>query len=91
MICEIDEHEYKPGEFIKDDMLFKPYEFGGYQALIDTPSGQISVRFGGHGLFTSESGPYEVRYPDGEVRGCQTSDDIFTYVKSTIKEENKEA
>lgn len=73
-------------DFVKDDMLFSPYPLmGGYQALIDTKEGQISVRFGGHGLFAIE-GKYEVRYPGGEVRGDQTADDIFNYINAHSSE-----
>lgn len=67
--------------FIKDDFLFTPYEYGGYQCKIDTKSGVLSIRFGGHGLFCDE-GTYEVRYPNGEVKGDQTSDDIYKYIET---------
>jgi hypothetical protein len=69
-------------DFIKDDMLFRPYNKNGFQCTIPTRRGNISVRFGGHGLFTTEDKPYEVRYPTGEIKGRQTADDIFNYVKA---------
>ena len=34
-------------EFIKDDMLFKPYLYGGYQCKIKIRAGTISVRYKG--------------------------------------------
>lgn len=66
-------------EFIKDDFLFKPYEYGGFQCKIETKKGIISIRFGGHGLFCKD-GTYEVRYPNGDVIGDQSPDDIYKYL-----------
>jgi hypothetical protein len=78
-------------DFIKDDMLFRPYPTGGYQCIIPTRKGLLSVRYGGHGLFTTPDKPYEIMLPTGEVRGSQTADDIFDYVKKagTIERRNK--
>jgi len=67
--------------FIKDDMVFEPYEFGGFQCKMEVPSGVISVRYKGHGLFTDEEHPYEVYYPDEDApTGYQTVDDIWKYI-----------
>ena len=67
----------------QDDMEFYPYPTGGYQCRMKVKTGIISVRFGGHGLFTSEEGPYEVWYPDRDTPdGDQTADDIWNYIKA---------
>lgn len=66
-------------------MLFNPYPSGGYQCKITTSQGTISVRTGAVGLFTTNDEPYEVRYPDGEVQGRQTADDIFSYIRAMNK------
>lgn len=67
---------------IQDDMLFSPYPYGGYQCKINTSKGTIYVRTGAVGLFITQKEPYEVRYPNGEIRGRQTADDIFNYIKA---------
>lgn len=72
------------GSFIQDDMLFKPYIYGGYQCIIELPIGIISVRMGGHGVITKKDKPYEVRYPDGEI-ACQDANDIFRYIGKLSK------
>ena len=79
----------KEGEFIQDDMLFKPYKSGsgGWRCGIKIPLGVISVRFGGSGLFLSEDKPYEVWYPDeAEPFGHQTAKDIFDYIRTKNKQ-----
>ena len=67
----------------QDDMEFYPYPLmGGYQCRMKVKTGIISVRFGGHRLLTSNTGPYEVWYPDRDVPdGDQTADDIWNYIK----------
>jgi len=68
--------------FIKDDMIFEPYVFGGFQCKIKIKIGIISVRFGSYGLFTSPKFPYEVWYPDHDSPdGDQTAEDIWNYIK----------
>ena len=68
----------------QDDMEFYPYPIqGGYQCRMKVKTGVISVRFGVDTLFTSESKPYEVWYPDRDVPdGYQTADDIWNYIKN---------
>lgn len=67
---------------LKDDMIFEPYPYGGYQCKMKTIKGIISVRYGDHGLFTNNNKPYEVWYPDrDEPDGYQTADDIWNYIK----------
>ena len=73
-------------EFIKDDMIFKPYNSGsgGYQCKMKVKNGIISVRYGGRGLFTNANKPYEVWYPDEDSPiGEQTADDIWNYMSNT--------
>lgn len=66
---------------ILDDMVFKEYPTGGYQCLIETKAGWISVRYGSNLLFTESDKPYEVWYPtEDEPTGYQTANDIFTYI-----------
>lgn len=73
-------------DIIQDDMCFKPYAYGGYQCLIETKVGRISVRFGSNSLFTDNVGKYEVYYPTEDAPdGYQTSDDIFNYIKAHSK------
>lgn len=64
-------------------MIFEPYEIcDGYQCRMQVKSGIISVRFGGHGLITSNEKPYEVWYPDQDAPiGYQTAEDIWDYIK----------
>lgn len=63
-------------------MIFKPYLFGGWQCIMETKKGKISVRYGGYGLFTNDKYPYEVWYPDeSDPRGYQVADDIWNYIK----------
>jgi len=67
---------------IKDDMIFVPYLYGGYQCKMKTKRGIISVRCGSDTLFTSKDEPYEVWYPDrDEPNGYQTADDIWKYIR----------
>ena len=70
-------------EIIFDDMVFKPYPtMGGYQCIIQTKHGKISVRFGGYGLMNQEPGLYEVFYPSEDAPIInQTAEDIFNYIK----------
>ena len=73
--------------FTKDDMVFKPYkvcgEIDGYQCLMETKKGTISVRYEGCGLFTNKDGIYEVWYPDRDCPdGYQTADDIWGYINN---------
>lgn len=72
-------------DLIKDDMLFKPYKtMGGYQCIIPTKKGNISVRYGGYSTLTSKDKPYEVWYPDEDApTPDQTADDIFEYIKNS--------
>jgi hypothetical protein len=69
-------------ELIKDDMIFKPYlTMGGWQCIMHTGKGKISVRHGGHGLMTNQSEPYEVWYPNDDTpTGYQTADDIWEFI-----------
>jgi hypothetical protein len=69
-------------ELIKDDMIFKPYIFGGWQCIMMTRIGKISVRYGGYGLITEHGKPYEVWYPTEDAPiGSQTADDIWDYIR----------
>ena len=71
---------------VKDDMIFNPYPFGGWQCIMDIKIGRISVRYGGYGLFTNGEYPYEVWYPtDDAPTGYQTADDIWKYIKQVGK------
>jgi hypothetical protein len=67
---------------IKDDMIFKPYPtMGGWQCIMETKRGRISIRLGGRSLFTKKDKPYEVWYPTEDAPiGEQTSEDIWRYV-----------
>lgn len=86
---------------IRDDMIFEPYKFpgeeweeseDGYQALLPTSMGEISVRFDGRNLFTSKEKPYEVWYPNEDTPiGGQTADDIFNWIKEFSKISDIEA
>ena len=71
-------------EFIRDDMIFKPYELmGGWQCIMNTNRGRISVRHGSPGLFTTVEYPYEVWYPtEDEPSGRQSADNIWDYIKN---------
>lgn len=67
--------------FIQDDMLFTQYLDNGWQCIIKLPIGNISVRFGGYGLFTNKEQPYEVWYPtEDSPIGYQTANDIWNYI-----------
>ena len=70
------------GTLVNDDMIFVPYEtMGGWQCIMNTSKGEISVRYLGRGLFTDDKGCYEVWYPeDTEPKGYQTADDIWNYI-----------
>ena len=69
---------------IKDDMIFKPYQtMGGWQCIMNTKKGKISVRLGGHGLIANSNKPYEVWYPTEDTPiGEQTADDIWNYINN---------
>jgi len=71
-------------EFIRDDMLFKPYEtMGGWQCIMNTKRGKISVRYGSPGLFVTVEYPYEVWYPtDDAPIGNQSAENIWDYIKN---------
>ena len=71
-------------ELIKDDMIFKPYStMGGWQCIMNTERGKISVRYIGRGLITDKDHPYEVWYPDKDSpTGYQVADDIWSYISS---------
>jgi|GEM_PF-5354405 len=67
---------------IREDMVFLPYGYGGYQCKIELACGTISVRFGGHGVLTDKDGPYEVWYPGEDApTPRETADDIREYIK----------
>jgi hypothetical protein len=70
-------------ELIKDDMIFKPYlTMGGWQCIMETKRGKISIRLGGYGCFASKDKPYEVWYPTEDTPiGEQSADDIWNYVR----------
>ena len=69
---------------IKDDMIFKPYPLtGGYQCIMDTERGRLSVRTGSDTLFIDDDHPYEVWYPSEDAPiGYQTADDIWDYISN---------
>ena len=77
-------------EMIIDDMVFKPYPtMGGWQCIMDTSRGKISVRYKGYGLSTEPNKPYEVWYPTEDTPiGSQTAEDIFNYVRGGNDELN---
>lgn len=70
---------------IKDDMIFKPYlTMGGWQCIMNTEKGRISVRYGFNcGLYVDSEHPYEVWYPNEDApTGCQTAEDIWNYIRN---------
>lgn len=70
-------------QFFKDDMLFVPYSYGGYQCKMKVKTGIISVRYMGSRLFTDKDHPYEVWYPNEDSpSGYQTAEDIWNYIKN---------
>ena len=71
-------------QLIQDDMVFVPYETtGGWQCVMHTKKGRLSVRFGSPSLFTSVDRPYEVWYPtENAPDGYQTADDIWRYINA---------
>jgi hypothetical protein len=71
---------------IQDDFVFEPYGGipGAYRCEIPLKTGNLSIRFGGHGLFTSKDNPYEVWYPgEAEPDGYQTAEEIWRYIRLT--------
>lgn len=69
-----------------DDMIFVKYPYGGMQCIMMLPMGKLSVRKGGHGLFTDTERPYEVWFPgDDSPTGYQTADDIFRWINEHKK------
>lgn len=71
-------------EFIRDDMIFKPYQLmGGWQCIMETKRGRISVRYGSSSLFVTDGRPYEVWYPSEDTpTGRQSADNIWDYIKN---------
>jgi len=68
---------------IQDDMEFKPYPMGGFQCIMETKLGKISVRTGKETLITSTKKPYEVWYPtNNEPTGYQDANDIWNYIRN---------
>ena len=61
---------------------FEPYMDNGFQKIVQTEKGRLSIRFGGRGLFVNDAHPFEVWYPEkDEPSGYQTAEDIQKYLK----------
>jgi len=83
------ENKEKYNCVIKDKMLFNPYNNDGYQCILNTHKGKISVRYKGVNLFANKEKPYEVWYPGEDAPiGYQTAKDIFHFINPTIKMED---
>lgn len=73
----------KHGVIIQDGFTFFPYQNDGYQCIIKTIFGPLSIRFGGQSLAVSDDRPYEVWYPDqDEPTKHQTAQDIWGYIST---------
>jgi len=60
---------------------FEPYMDDGFQKIVQTKNGRLSIRHGGRGLFVNDDGPFEVWYPENdEPSGYQSAEDIKKYL-----------
>lgn len=65
------------------DLLFYPYPGGGFQSLIDTKWGRVSVRYGSPDLIANSELPFEVWYPTHYApHGYQTEKDVYYFMKT---------
>jgi hypothetical protein len=62
---------------------FKPYMGNGFQKIVETNRGRLSIRFGGRSLFVRDDAPFEVWYPEDDApSGYQTAEDIQKYLNT---------
>jgi len=80
------EQPEKYNVIIKDKILFNPYMNDGWQSIMQTAKGKMSIRYKGKNLLTDDKHPYEVWYPKDDVStGYQTAEDIFNYLGTKIE------